>query len=144
MKSSVRLSAIFTIVLIPYFVFVLWLASRGPQWIDSLSRWPRLAMLAYFVGSILILSAAIKHSRKHKESAMPTGPGTISRNLRLHRSSKKLLIIYLVAVPVGVISALAQKDIPVRFALLGLTVPLLMIGVLWKVLSRSKADAGPR
>jgi predicted histidine transporter YuiF (NhaC family) len=66
----------------------------------------------------------------------------VSRETRAKRSLKSLLFIYLVAVPLCVVFAISQKEVPVKIALAGLIVPVLMIGVLWKLVVRPSINTG--
>ena len=68
--------------------------------------------------------------------------GADGRAKRIKRSLKFLLFIYLVAVPLCVVFAISQKEVPVKIALAGLIVPVLMIGVLWKLVVRPSINTG--
>jgi len=141
MKDSLKLGVVFASVIISYFAVVFWLAYRGAQYVDSLPVFVRLAMLAYFVLSIVVLSLAVKRFRRPRE-ASPTGKLMVSKEKRGKRSLKSLLFIYLVAVPLCVVFAISQKEVPVKIALAGLIVPVLMIGVLWKLVVRPSINTG--
>jgi len=59
-----------------------------------------------------------------------------ARSSHAGRRVKKLLILYLVFFPFAVLEVFLQKELPVRFALLGLMVPLLVMIALWRWLRR--------
>jgi hypothetical protein len=135
-KPLTKLGVIFASVFTPYFAFVLWLALH-PQKINTLP-WIRLAMPVCFLASILVLSMAIRRTQKARTSNTIPPNAANTQNQRRVRSLRRLLTIYLVGVPLCVVAAFSQKDVPAKFALLGLIVPLLIIGILWRSLSRLK------
>ncbi len=56
------------------------------------------------------------------------------------RNVKKLLVTYLVLFPFTLIALFLQKDLPLRFAVPALIVPILVIVALWIWLRRTRAS----
>jgi hypothetical protein len=51
------------------------------------------------------------------------------------RNVKRLMVLYIALLPLGLAEALLQKQMPLKFALLALIVPVLVMGGLWRTLA---------
>src|SRR5262249_8521166 len=139
-KPSHKLALFVVAVLVPYVGFVLCLAFR-PAYIDALPIWIRWGLGCYFVASFIGLTLAIVRFRKSTGSLTQGARSGSERDtqasLRL-RNVRRLLILYTILFPFGVAGVFLQRQVPIRFAVLALVVPIVIVGGLWRILSRAR------
>ena len=130
MKPSHKLALIVLAVLVPYFLFILSMPVMGPKYLDSLPTWFRWGVAAYFVASFLVLSWAIIRFRAIGSIEKMSRPAAAaqSQDATGLRNVKRLLVLYIALLPLGLAEALLQTQMPVKFALLALIVPVLVMG----------------
>jgi len=141
MKPVQQLGVLFACVLVPYFSLVFYLALPGPPTVDALPTLARWGLLAYFMASIVVLAIGVRNFKRQRAN-VTSGVEAGAHDSRVSYRLKRLVAMYLVSFPVGVIAVFAQKVIPIRFAILGLIVSLLVMGATWRSLSLIKRHSG--
>jgi hypothetical protein len=126
-------------LMLPYFGFVFYFALT-PGSIGRAPGWVRWAMLFYFLGGIAASSFA---GRLFKPKEAPKPAEEAAQVTQAARRVKKLLILYLVFFPFAMLEVFLQKELPVRFAVLGLIVPILVMIALWRWLRRPQENPSP-
>jgi Na+/H+ antiporter NhaD/arsenite permease-like protein len=142
MKPVQKLGLLFITVLVPYFALIFYVAAMG---INNMPTWSRWAFPVYFVVSIFALTVVISKLKKKPQQSVTLDAEPNQRDRKeslIHRPVKRLLRTYLIFFPLAVMGVFVQKEIPVKFALLALTVPALLIAILWRSLGRTKVTDG--
>jgi hypothetical protein len=141
MKPIHKLGILFACVLVPYFSLVFYLALPGPPALGTRPPSARWGLLAYFLASIAALAIGVRNFKRQRANLTPRVKAG-AQDPRVTYRLKRLVLMYLISFPVGLIAVFAQKVIPVKFALLGLLVSLLIMGATWRSLSVIKRHTG--
>jgi hypothetical protein len=136
MKPAQKLAVLFITIVVPYIALVFYVGVVG---LKNLPDWTRWALPAYFAASIVGLSVGISKFRTKSLGDVAPQTQANPQNSRNMRPVKRLLIMYLVFFPLAVAGALLQKEIPIKFALLALAVPVLVMGSLWNSIRRARS-----
>lgn len=132
MKRIFKLTLIF---FLPYFVFVFYLALRGPAGIGSLPHWTWGAAFFYFVASLVAIGY---WGRGRKPGEAVRDPQMKARSAtRASRALKIGLVLYIVILLNG-LRLVLQGTVPLRYAIPGLIVDVFLIAVSWWLLARGR------
>jgi hypothetical protein len=142
MKPVQKLGLLFACVLVlPYFSLVVYLALPEPPNLGTLPALARWGLLAYLLASVAVLAIGVRKFKRSRINVTPSAEASAQGSPAIY-PLKRLLIMYMISFPIGVIAVFAQKVVPVKFALLGLIVSLLIMGATWRSLSLIKRHSG--
>jgi hypothetical protein len=128
--------------MLPYFGFVFYLALTGPGSVSRMPAWLRWGMLIYFIGGIALFGVGGRLFKARKQEAPKEEPAQASRIARSVRSVRRLLVLYLILFPVALAEVFLQRELPIGIAILALTIPVLIMVVLWRWLRRVQQTQG--
>lgn len=123
----------------PYFVFVLYLAVHGSVGASRLPHWIWSAMFSYFVASLVAVGYLGRRG-----AAKPRGDTEAkARGVNATRGLKIGIALYVVILLNG-LGLIVQRTVPLRYALPGLLIDVLLIAVFWWLLARGRhrSDGG--
>jgi hypothetical protein len=140
-KAVNKLGVLVGIVVIPYLALVFYLAVPGRWNLNALPLLARLGLLIYFLLSIAVLAIGIRRL-KNKQAGVSRPAGMSTESSRAIYRVKRLLVLYLIGVPIGLVVVFVQRIVPIKFALLGVVVSLLVMGATWRSLSQIKGLGG--
>src|SRR6185437_16805939 len=126
-------------ILAAYFLLVFYLVSAGPDRLATSGGF-RWFLCACFFLSTALLGFGANRLMKRKTTGLTNAGSTRRANFR---PAKRLLVGYLILLPVALVALFTQTAISPWYALLALIPPVLSIIVLWRsvFLRRGKTES---
>jgi uncharacterized membrane protein len=134
MKFQRRIVVVLACVVVPYMCAVIALVFYIQAHPGPMPRWIPVSMLCFFVATIVVGSVVIRRTAR-KLAKDETAEEAKRRRATATKGLKAGLVLYVLILLNG-IRLVVQREVPLKYAIPGLVIDILLIAVFWTSLRR--------